>query len=333
MNYQQLDNIARANPWLDVPVLHPLSSHQVGRARGGKFIPYFSESWYAGSLAQGLITNYDGIISARASGNDDDSVFVKTTATGGVSGAWYSMLRSAGLPASIAPANIPGGSVMNRTYTGASPLLNPASGSKYLLTFGVSVPSITGFSAVLLADILVAAANISATVITAQTVNTAALTRSTNGEGVLMTMAVTTALGATASNVTITYTNSAGVTGRSTGAIAMTASAAANRLQPGPGGFLIPLQAGDTGVRSIQTVTFSASMTAGVLDIYLFQPLVLIPTVGANTFIERDSTVQIDGLTELPVGTDAQVGCLGCFALTGGTTTTTLTGFLRTCNG
>ena len=280
-----------------------------------------------------MITNYDGIINARASGNAEDSLYLKTTATGGVSGAWYSLLRSAGLPAAISPSNIPGGSVMTRASAGAAPLGNPASGSKYLLTFGVSVPSVTGFSAILLADILVAAANISANTTSAQTVNTAALTRYTSGAGVMMVMAVTTALGATASNVTISYTNSAGASGRSTGAIAMTASAAANRLQPGIAGFCIPLQSGDVGVRSIQTVTFSAAMGAGVLDIYLFKPLIMIPTVAANTFIERDSTVQIDGLTELVVGTDAQIGCLGCFALTGGTSTTTLTGFLRTCNG
>ncbi|MBM3813449.1 MAG: hypothetical protein FJW20_17645 [Acidimicrobiia bacterium] len=333
MTYQQLHNLARANPVLDVPVLHPVTSHQLGRVRAGRFLPYFSESWYASSLAQCAITNYDGIISSRAAGNGEDTVFVKTTATGGVSGVWYSLLRSAGFPNAIAPSNIPGGTALNRTSQGAIPLQNPASGSKYLLTLGVSVPSITGFSAILLADVLVAAANISATSTAAQTVNTAALTRWATGDGVLMTLGVTTALGATASNVTISYTNSSGVAGRSTGAIAMTGSAAANRLQPGAGGFLIPLQNGDTGVRSIQTVTFSASMGAGVLDIYLFKPLVLIPTVGANTFIERDSTVQIDGLTELPVGSDSQVGCLGCFALTGGTATSTLTGFLRTCNG
>ncbi|MBI3679057.1 MAG: hypothetical protein HY235_01405 [Acidobacteria bacterium] len=333
MTYSWFRSIAQQNPSLEAAVAHPLYLYEIGRIRRGEFLPRFSEAWYASSLVQNAITSYDGIISARGSGNAEDEVFVKTTATGGVSGVWYSILRSAGLPASISPGAIPGGSVMNRASTGAAPLLNPATGSKYLLTFGVSVPSVTGFSAILLADILVAAANISANTISAQTVNTAALTRYTPGAGVMMILAVSTALGATASNVTISYTNSSGASGRSTGAIAMTASAGVGRLQPGAGGFLIPLQSGDVGVQSVQTATFSAAMGAGVLDLYLFKPLVLIPTVAANTFIERDSTVQIDGLTELVVGTDSQAGCLGCFALTGGATTTTLTGFLRTCNG
>ncbi len=333
MTYSWFRQIAERNPALDVPVAHPINRYQMGRIRGGAFLPRFPETWYASSLVQNVITNYDGIINARAGGNAEDEAVVKTTATGGVAGAWYSLLRSAGLPASISPANIPGGSVMNRASTGAFPLENPASGSKYLLTFGVSVPSATGFSAVLLADILLAAANISANTASAQTVSTNALTRHASGAGVMMTLAVTTALGATASNVTVSYTNPAGAAGRSTGALAMTASAGVARLQPASGGFCIPLQADDAGVRSVQTVTFSAAMGGGALDLYLFKPLMLIPTVAANTYIERDSTVQIDGLTELVTGSDAQIGCLGCFALTGGTATATLTGFLRTCNG
>lgn len=282
-----------------------------------------------------VLTNYDDIIAARAGGKANDVAYAKTAVHGGVSGAWYSSFRIAGLPPSIAPTNIPGGSVMNRASTGAIALINPTNpDKKYLLTHGVTVPSVSGFSVILLLDLLVAAANISANSTSAQTVNTNALTRYTDGNGVMMILVVTTALGATASNVTITYTNQDGTTGRSTGAIAMTASAAANRLQPISGvAYFIPLQAGDTGVRSVQTIQFSAAMGAGVLDLYLFKPLMLIPTIAANTFVERDSSVQIDGLTELVYGSDNQVGCLGNFVLAGGTTTTTLLGLLRTCSG
>jgi hypothetical protein len=281
------------------------------------------------------ITNYDGIINSRAAGKDNDVAFAKTAAFGGVSAMWYSSMRIAGLPPAIAPANIPGGSVMNRASTGAIPILNPTDPDiKCLLTTGFTVPSVTGFGALLLIDLLVACANINANVTGDQTVNSAALTRYTSGEGVMMILVVTTALGATASNVTITYTNQDGTTGRSTGAIAMTASAAANRLQPAVAlAYFIPLQAGDTGVRSVQTIAFSAAMGAGVLDLYLFKPLMMIPTIAANTFVERDSTVQIDGLLQLPKGSDNQVGCLGVLALTGGATTTTLLGFLRTVSG
>jgi len=339
---QKLDEIGRALPNMGkpIPVVHPATGRKMGyiipkvgfRPLWGH--PYWSkikdlDPW------DGTITNYDGIINSRGAGKSDDPIFVKTTAFGGVSGVWYSAFRIAGLPPTISPANIPGGSVMNRASAGAIPLQNPTNTDiKYLLTLGVSVPSISGFSAILLVDLLVAAANINANSTSAQTVNTAALTRYTSGEGVMMILCVTTALGATASNVTISYTNQAGTSGRSTGAIAMTASAAVNRLQPvvalAP---FIPLQAGDTGVRSVETITFSAAMGAGVLDIYLFKPLVIIPTIAANTFVERDSTVQIDGLLQLPKGSDGQIGCLGCFPLTGGTTTTTLLGLLRTCAG
>jgi len=341
--FQRLDEIGRTLPSIgrSIPVAHPVTGRRLGyivpkvgfRPLWGH--PFWSKIKYLYDPWDGTITNYDGIINSRAAGKSDDPMFVKTATFGGVSGVWYSAFRIAGLPPTISPSNIPGGSVMNRASAGAIPLLNPTNTDvKYLLTLGVSVPSISGFSAILLVDLLVAAANINANTTSAQTVNTAALTRHTSGEGVMMILCVTTALGATASNITISYTNQTGTSGRSTGAIAMTASAAVNRLQPvvalAP---FIPLQAGDIGVRSVETVTFSAAMGAGVLDIYLFKPLLIIPTIAANTFVERDSTVQIDGLLQLPKGTDGQIGCLGCFTLTGGTTATTLLGMLRACAG
>ena len=335
-----MDEIARRMPnfGVPVPVVHPLGGRLGYAVPGLGFRPVWSHRYWKGAKFwkpwDGTITNYDGIIAARAGGKGEDVAPCKTTAFGGVSGVWYSAFRVAGLPPSISPANIPGGSVMNDLSTGAIAITKPTSpDKKYLLTFGGSVSN-ANLSVLLLVDLLVAAANISANSTSAQTVNTSALTRYTDGKGVMMIMCVTTALGTTASNVTISYTNQGGTSGRSTGAVAMTTSAAANRLQPSVGiSPFIPLQSGDYGVQSVQTVTFSAAMGAGVLDIYLFKSLAILPTIGASLYVERDSTIQIDGLTELVTESGGECGCLGMFVLTSGTSTGTLQAFLRMCAG
>lgn len=284
------------------------------------------------------ITNYDGIINGRANGKGQDPMFFTASQTS-VATQWHSLFRSATqFPAgTFAPAAIPGGTAPNRETTGAlsKGLINPTGGDqKYLLTVGFS--STATLNMMLFVDILVAASAISANVNTAQTVNSTALTRYTGAAsaGNLLTLEVTTALGATASNVTVnSYTNSAGTAARSNAATAMTTSSIVGRLQPTALGPFLPLQAGDIGVRSVEQVTFSAAMGAGVCNLYLYRPLHFLPGVGANVYVERDSTVQIDGLTELLVGSDSELGMLGFFALPNGTTTGALTAFLRTVAG
>lgn len=72
---------------------------------------------------------------------------------------------------------------------------------------------------------------------------------------------VTTALGAGAANMTVTYTNIGLTSGRSSGAFALTASSVVGRV-PHATAF-VPLQAGDDGIASVQTVQLSAAMGAG----------------------------------------------------------------------
>jgi len=184
----------------------------------------------------------------------------------------------------------------------------------------------------MLVDTLLAASSINANT-TSNTVNTTALTRYTTGAGVLATMEVTTALGTTASNVTMTYTDQDNLS-QTTTATAMTTSAIAGRLQPAEVGPFMRLAAGDTGVRSVQTIAFSAAMGAGsALNLYLYYPLHFLPGIASNIYIERDSTVQIDGLTELVEGTDSEIGFLSVFGLPSTTSTGNFAAFIRTVSG
>jgi len=88
-------------------------------------------------------------------------------------------------------SNIPGGASYNNTSTGAWPLHTPTNpDKKYLLNVGVN--HLTGTNVVLVVDLLVAARNILLNTASAQTVNTTALTRYTDGVGVMMILEVTT---------------------------------------------------------------------------------------------------------------------------------------------
>jgi len=283
----------------------------------------------------GAITNYDGIINARANGKFQDVVQYASSQTS-VATQWHSSLRSGTKqPAgTFAPAAIPGGTATSRATTGVMfPHLSNPTGTdkKYLVTVGYSSGSTLNM--VLFYDLLIAASNINANSATAQTVNTTALTRYTTGAGVMATMEVTTALGATASNVTMGYTDQDNVSGLTTPSTAMTTSAIVGRLQPAITGPFLGLAAGDYGVRSVQSITFSAAMGAGVLNLYLYYPMAFLPGVAANIYIERDSTVQIDGLSEIVNGSDNEVGALGYFVLPNSTASGNNTMFLRTVMG
>ena len=281
-----------------------------------------------------LTTGYDGIINARAAGKGEDIVLAKASLVS-VANFWSSLAGVGGIPAAMTYTAIPGGAVMIDTNQGAwsLPLSNPVTTDrKYLLTFGFG--STVQINWLILADLLVAASGINANIATSQTVNTVAQTRQyggTLGAGVMLNFEVTTALGATAANVTGTYTNQAGTASRSTGALAMSASAIVGRTQPTSLNMPITqLAAGDFGVRSLESVIFSAAMGAGVLLAQLYYPLMFIPGVTTNAYIERDSTVQIDGLTELKIDASNVIGCLMAYVLPSNTTTGVVNAFMRT---
>lgn len=105
---------------------------------------------------------------------------------------------------------------------------------------------------------------------TLQTTNlpTAALTRYTGGEGVYAAIEIYAGVGTQGTLVTVTYTNQAG-TGSRTGSVNWATTTPAARMF-----FIIPLQVGDTGVRSVESVQLSvATVTAGDFGIVLFKPL------------------------------------------------------------
>lgn len=285
---------------------------------------------------RGAITTYDGIISARAGGKAEDVCISKLSITTAAQ-AFSSLFRASGQPGVGTYTNIPGGAVMIRSNVGAWSLglSNPGTDKKYLLTFGYNSGSAIDWG--MLVDLLVCCGNILATINTAQTVNSVAQTRqygATLGAGVMMTFEITTALSATAHNMTVnSYTDQDGNAASTTAAETGLSGGIVQRLVPASLGPWMQLASGDFGVRSVEQYTNSAALAAGIFALNLYFPLAFVPGLAANIYVERDSTVQIDGLSELVKDGSNVIGCLTMFVQTNSTTSGNLRAFLRTCAG
>ena len=117
---------------------------------------------------------------------------------------------------------------------------------------------------------------LNATSVTVQTTNlpTAPLPRYTDGTNIFMGLEIYTQIGSTITTVSATYTNELGVSGRESGPVVIggTGNREVGRL------IILPYQAGDKGVRSVESVTMIGTTgTAGNMGITLFKPLFYIP--------------------------------------------------------
>lgn len=122
--------------------------------------------------------------------------------------------------------------------------------------------------------------------------NTLGLTRYTDGEGVQI-MAVSVAGRTGGQSFFVNYTNQDGVSGRISqtviqnavsvnGSIVTSDRAVANARGP-----FIPLQAGDTGVRSIESVTMLGA-DVGLFSLVLVKPLAQLSLRGIDAPVEAD---------------------------------------------
>lgn len=274
------------------------------------------------------ITNYDSIIAARAAGQYEDPFCMKSESiTPLAAGHWVSFLNAGGSPSSVllSVTSAAGGVALCSTHAGAMTLTtNSTAYTRYLLTAGAGAASNVGFSCAMLLDVLWGISGISYTGSTYEINSTAVpLTRSTDGVGnqimFVMQTSNSTAVNTTA---TITYTNSDGTTGRTSTGIVASTLARAHHIRPTGQPFCY-LQAGDVGVRSIEKISFNSTVASGSCQIFIVKPLVTIPLVGAGVYVEKDQTMQIEGMLRLSEGTDGKLPYLGWIAAGAGTAANT----------
>jgi hypothetical protein len=154
-------------------------------------------------------------------------------------------------------------------------------------------------------------------------INSSSLPRYTDGLGVMIKAVVTNphATGGTGFTFTCSYTNQDGVSGRTTGATSLSTQFVAGTIissspaQLNAAGPYLPLQSGDYGVRSIESVTMSGS-EVGLMALVLCKPIASaeLQTINAPFFIdhmidETDAPIIYDDAclnwTVLPQGTVA----------------------------
>lgn len=111
-------------------------------------------------------------------------------------------------------------------------------------------------------------------------VNSSSLPRYTDGAGVQMMAVSVASCSGTLPTFTVNYTNSSGVAGRTTSVARFhTATANGSIMTSNTGAAVssspfIPLQSGDTGVRSVESVTFPGVTDVGLFALVLVKPLV-----------------------------------------------------------
>lgn len=109
--------------------------------------------------------------------------------------------------------------------------------------------------------------------------NSVSLPRWTDGKGVMM-MAVSVAGRTGGQTFNITYTNQDGVAGRTTQTVIQNSATAIGTIVTsatatnGAAGPFIPLQRGDTGVRSIESVQMISGPDVGLFTLVLVKPLI-----------------------------------------------------------
>jgi hypothetical protein len=187
---------------------------------------------------------------------------------------WSSPWQVAGLPGAGATPPAGAGALCDSLTVGALPLPTLTAGQDAYLSLLDLV--LQGSGCVLLADRLVATSGLSGIVTTAQAVNTPALSsRYADNVGNMLALEWYAATGATNVSFTVSYTNQAGVAGQVASGTFANASVPAGRV------VFVPLAAGDTGVRSVQSVTLGTSTgTAGNFGVTLYRQVAL---VGAGT--------------------------------------------------
>lgn len=174
---------------------------------------------------------------------------------------------------------------------------NVSTDTKHLLNMGAYSAVATAVPGVLmLIDMCLYYPGISLTSASAQTLtNSTTLTRYTDGVGLRPFLVVTTATGANTPTIAISYTNQAGTSGKTLPVtVALTASGIAGHMSHsgtaannyGP---FIPLAAGDTGIRSAQSITVTTPhATSGAAALVLARPLATLPITTASVAAERN---------------------------------------------
>lgn len=230
------------------------------------------------------ITTLDGVIA----GMQPPRIIAKASTPALIAGRPASLWPLTGSPGAGAYNGTLNGVILDSTaalVAGQIPIFDPVTVNQYLARFSGAC---TQIGAIMLLDRLWHNGGYTITSTAAQNSTTPAWPArsadgTANGDAVLLAVEVSAATGAGVPTITISYTNQAGTAGRTATNIQATLATSAIGAT-----YLIGLQAGDTGVRSVQSLTLSATWTSGTINLvaYRFLAMLEIPAVGVSNAID-----------------------------------------------
>lgn len=195
----------------------------------------------------------------------------------------------------------PGGTARNPTNatTGAIGQADPSGGrQKYLAGFAATANAVGNF---ILYDRLADISGLNATTTSAQTITGLSVTRYTGtaAAGNQIWLEIYTLIGTTATTITASYTNESGTSGRTTLPVVFGGTGRREATRA----ILLPLQGGDKGVRSVQSVTVLATTgTAGDFGVTIARPLTNAPIGVAGTGTVVDCLCGLPSFPEIQTG-------------------------------
>lgn len=209
----------------------------------------------------------------------------KNSFTGEAAGLYHFLGAVAGSPGAwaLGAPGLNGASIVGNALGGAISFTNPTAPAKqwlakWAMTYGANITALE------LWDMLWYNTGLVVTTTGAQAITPAALPSrcppssgdetadpDALGKGVEAAILVTTATtnGAAVTNMTISYTNSAGTAGRTGTVGSFPATAVAGTIVP------VALAAGDEGIRSVQSVTLGTSLVTGAVSLVLYRRIAL----------------------------------------------------------
>lgn len=268
------------------------------------------------------LTTHQQLLDALTQGRVQYLWFRKASCFGTVR-TWTSVWTIGGSPGGGSnPSPALEGQVPTKDTAGAFPISNPSGGNTlYMFSFGIEAT--TRANCLMVYDRIWHVGGVGLNTTDAQAITgVTAPTRYSSGIGNLIAIEVTTNGGGTPAIMTVSYTNTADQSGRSA-TVALPASIPGRRV------CYLNLQAGDAGVKSIQSVSLSEAMGAGVANLFMLNSAALFPvSCIADQIVERDTLLQS---TVLPiVQPDA---CLALLSLMNSDQTDNVSGKLTLVEG
>lgn len=204
--------------------------------------------------------------------------FAKAVTGTMVAGRAWSTWALAGSPGAGAFDTTLNGLALSAPQNGQIPFTNPATGNAYLARLA-GTATIAGM--LLLCDRLWHNGGYTITSTSAQNSTTPAWPArsadgTANGEGVLLGCEISAVTGAGTPTITSVYTNQAGTASKTAvNLLATVAASAAGSF------YFMGLQSGDTGMRSLQSITLNATWTSGTMNMVAYRILAALEIGGA----------------------------------------------------